>query len=292
MTWRRLRTACFNLGDVAGRAIAVVVFTWRHPANEKRRLSAVLRVIRFQALGRILGRRAIAPVGERSAIYADADVYHSARAMYGNPLDWNEMSAWRDALGPGSLFVDVGANVGLYTIWAADAGAQVVAIEPNRDSRERLKANLELNGYAVEVVGAAIADSEGTLRMTTGLDNQNHLLVSCTGSVAPASEPVPVRTLDALLGDRVVDGLKADVEGAELLVLKGARRLLSQQRIRLIQLEWNRESLRLLGEGREPIAELLASYSYELFRPDASGSLVPVSDPDFGADVFARPALT
>lgn len=213
--------------------------------------------------------------------------------MYGNPLDWNEMCAWRDALGPGSLFVDVGANVGIYTIWAADAGAQVVAIEPNRDSRERLKANLELNEYAVEVVGVAIADSEGTLRMTTGLDNQNHLLVSCGGSsVAPASEVVPARTLDALLGDRVVDGLKADVEGAELLVLKGARQLLAQQRIRLIQLEWNRESLRLLGEDRKSTAELLASYGYELFRPDASGSLVPVSDPDFGADVFARPALT
>jgi FkbM family methyltransferase len=208
--------------------------------------------------------------------------------MYGNPLDWNEMSVWRRVLGPGSLFVDIGANVGIYTIWAADVGAEVVAIEPNRESRERLMANLELNGYTAEIVPAAIGESEGTVRLTTHLDNQNHLLLSVAQPACP-SEPVPVRTLDSLLGERVIDGLKVDVEGAELLVLKGARQLLSQHRVHLIQLEWNQKSARLLGEDRTSTAALLESHGYELLRPDTLGNLVPLADLNFGSDVFARP---
>lgn len=222
-------------------------------------------------------------------IEADAHVYHSARAMYANPVDWNEMLAWKRALGPGSLFVDVGANVGLYTIWSIEAGAEVIALEPSRVARERLVSNLKLNDYNPEVVPAAVGETEGTLRLTTELDNQNHLLLS-TDSEEVESEEVPVLTLDGLVGERTVDGLKVDVEGAELLVMKGAQRLLSEQRIKLIQLEWNESSMDLLKQDRRPIAELLSSYSYALFRPDEEGHLVPLSDFGFGADVFAKPS--
>jgi FkbM family methyltransferase len=227
-------------------------------------------------------------VGGQSAIEADARVYHSARAVYANPVDWNEMLAWKRALGPGSLFVDVGANVGLYTIWCIEAGAEVIALEPSRIARERLLSNLKLNGYRAEVVPAAAGETEGTLRLTSELDNQNHLLLS-GDSDDVESEEVPVLMLDQLVGDRTIDGLKVDVEGAEVLVMKGARELLAQQRIGLIQLEWNESSSALLGQDRRPIAELLSSHGYSLFRPDERGRLAPVSDLGFGADVFAKP---
>jgi FkbM family methyltransferase len=209
--------------------------------------------------------------------------------MYANPVDWNEMHAWKRALGPGSLFIDVGANVGLYTIWCIEAGAEVIAVEPSRLARERLVSNLKLNGYSAELVPAALGETEGTLRLTTELDNQNHLLLSSDGE-GVESEEVPVLTLDGLVGDRTVDGLKVDVEGAELLVLKGARRLLAERRIKLIQLEWNESSLALLRQDRRPIAELLTSSGYELFRADEHGNLLPLSDLGFGEDVFARPS--
>jgi FkbM family methyltransferase len=270
------------------RVGSVVSFTWSHPANRGHRLRRTLSAIRFQMLGRALGRQSRAPVGDHSVIEADARVYHSARAMYANPVDWNEMLAWKRQLGPGSLFVDVGANIGLYTIWCLEAGAEVIALEPSRIARERLLSNLSLNGYRAEVVAAAAGETEGTLRLTSELDNQNHLLLS-GNSEQVESEEVPVLTLDGLVGDRTVDGLKVDVEGAELLVMKGAQRLLEERRIRLIQLEWNKSSLALLKQDRTPIAELLSSYEYSLFRPDQRGRLAPLSDPSFGEDVFAKP---
>jgi FkbM family methyltransferase len=266
----------------------VVAFTWRHPANREHRLRRTLSAVRFQFLGRAFGRRERAAVGAHSVIEADAHVYHSARAQYANPVDWNEMLAWRRSLGPGSLFVDVGANVGLYTIWSIEAGAEVIAVEPSRIARGRLGSNLKLNGYSAEVVPAALGETEGTLRLTSELDNQNHLVLS-PDSEELESEEVPVLTLDGLIGDRTVDGLKVDVEGAELLVLKGAERLLARQGIKLIQLEWNESSMALLQQDRRPIAELLSSHGYELFRPDERGDLVSLSDFGFGADVFAKP---
>jgi FkbM family methyltransferase len=269
----------------------VVSFTWRHPANRGHRLRSTLSAVRFQVGGRVFGRRARAAVGSRSVIEADAHVYHSARAMYANPVDWNEMLAWKAAMGPGSLFVDVGANVGLYTIWCIEEGAEVLAVEPSRIARERLASNLTLNGYDAEIVAAALGETEGTLQLTSELDNQNHLVLN-SDSDGVATEEVPVLTLDGLVGDRTVDGLKVDVEGAELLVLRGAQRLLAEQRIKLIQLEWNESSLALLGQDRTPIAELLTSHGYELFRADEGGHLVPVPDFGFGEDVFARPRST
>jgi FkbM family methyltransferase len=271
------------------RVGSVVSFTWSHPANRGHRLRRTLSAIRFQLLGRALGRRSRAAVGSHSVIEADARVYHSARAVYANPVDWNEMLAWKRALEPGSLFVDVGANVGLYTIWCIEAGAEVIALEPSRIARERLLSNLRLNGYRAEVVPAALGEAEGTLRLTSELDNQNHLLLS-GDSEGVESEEVPVLTLDELAGERTIDGLKVDVEGAELLVMKGARELLAEQRIKLIQLEWNESSLALLKQDRTPIAQLLSSHGYSLFRPDERGRLAPLSDLGFGADVFAKPS--
>jgi FkbM family methyltransferase len=271
------------------RVGTVIAFTWRHPANRGHRLRSTLSAIRFQILGRMFGRRERAAVGAHSVIEADARVYHAARAKYANPVDWNEMLAWKRALGPGSLFVDVGANVGVYTIWSIEAGAEVIAVEPSRIARERLVTNLELNDYRVELVAAALGEAEGTLRLTSRLDNQNRLLLS-GDSGGIESEEVPVLTLDGVIGDRTVDGLKVDVEGAELLVLRGAQRLLAEHRIKLMQLEWNASSVTLLEQDRRPIAELLASHGYELLRADDRGELVPVSDLGFGEDVFARPA--
>jgi FkbM family methyltransferase len=270
------------------RVGAVTSFTWRHPANRGHRLRRTFSAVRFQVLGRAFGRRARATVGDHSVIEADAHVYHSARAMYANPVDWSEMLAWKRALGPGLLFVDVGANVGLYTIWCIEVGAEVIALEPSRIARERLLSNLKLNGYSAEIVPAAVGETEGTLRLTTQLDNQNHLVLS-SDSNEVESEEVPVLTLDGLVGERTIDGLKVDVEGAELLVMKGAERLLAEQRIKLIQLEWNESSLDLLKQDRTPLAELLSSHGYALFRADEHGELVPVYDFAFGADVFAKP---
>jgi hypothetical protein len=136
----------------------------------------------------------------------------------------------------------------------------------------------------VRAVQAAAGSRCGTARLTSGLDAGNRLAVD-----GPAVTELV--TVDSLVGDRRVHGMKVDVEGFEIDVLRGAARALAERRIGLIQLEWNEASWSAAGTDRRPVAELLAGHGYRLYRPDADGRLVAVADPGFGADVFARPDL-
>jgi len=261
---------------------------WGHPANRGVRLLQVIRLLRFHVRGRLHGRATIVPLGSHSRIWARPQTL-SARVAHGNPPDWAEMLAWRQLLRPGDLFVDIGAHVGTYTVWALDLGARVVAVEPIEPIVDELRANLALNGYDAEVVQAAVADRPGVMAMA-GVDApRKHLLVAAEPAAtdAPATSQVTVTTLDDVLGDRTAAGVKIDVEGAEALVLAGATRALGERRIRALQLEWNDCSVALLGQNREPVAQALRAAGYELFRPDGEGRLQPLRSTEFGGDVFA-----
>jgi FkbM family methyltransferase len=204
--------------------------------------------------------------------------------LYANPPDLAEMLVWRRTLGEGDLFLDVGANVGTYAIWAAEQGAEVIALEPAADTFGLLEENIALNGYRVTAVRAAAGDHCGSARFTAGLDAGN--------SLAPDGPVLTdLVTIDSLIGHRRVSGMKVDVEGFEIDVLRGAARALADHRIDLIQLEWNQASRFAVGTDRRPIAELLSGYGYRLYRPDPGGHLAPVTGLDYGADVFARPDL-
>jgi FkbM family methyltransferase len=203
--------------------------------------------------------------------------------VYANPPDYREMKVWRQHLRPGDLFIDVGANIGSYAVWAGELGADVIALEPAADTFSLLAENVQLNNHRIRAFQAAAGACCGTTRMTRGRDTLNRL--------DPAGETtVSMVTVDSIIGDRTVAGLKVDVEGFEIDVLCGCVRALSEQRIRLIQLEWNTASLDAVGSTREPVAALLASYGYRLFRPQPDGALAAMKDAGFGPDVFACPA--
>ena len=256
------------------------------PANRGGRLRAVGRTVRFDLMTLRLGRPTVARLGKSSKIIAYPGETNSPLAVYRNPPNWPEMWIWQQRLGPGDLFVDVGANIGVYSLIALERGAETIAVEPNPRSAARIREHLALNGYEAALVEKALADAPGTRHMTEDLDSLNHLL--------PPEESrgleVEVTTLDALLGDRIASGVKIDVEGAELLVLQGAERALREHRIRMLQLEWLTGDWMLDAGGREPVADLLAAHGYEIFAPDSRGVLQPYrGQPLISVNVFALP---
>ena len=258
----------------------------RHPATPIQRLRQLISAFAFQFTGRVFNHRKLVPIGSRMVMWADVHYGASFKVYCANPPDWYEMHVWKQRLGRGDLFIDVGANVGSYTLWAADLGARVIALEPDSDSRSRLVENLALNDVAVEVLPVALGPQRGTMPLTSGL-GANHLLLGDRPD--GAFQEVEVSTLDDILGDTTAAGVKIDVEGAELLVLQGADRALSEKRILCIQLEWNDLSSSLLGEGRSPLEGLLQRYGYRLYRPDERGNLHKLEVVAGTADVFALP---
>ncbi|MFP5225542.1 MAG: FkbM family methyltransferase [Actinomycetota bacterium] len=267
-----------------GDALDVIHFVWTHPSNRGRRVRTLLRAFLVQFRGRALGRPTVVPWGQRSRLEIWPERGSSGLA-YANPPEWAEFAVWTKVLRRGDLFIDVGANVGAYTIWALELGALVIAIEPNPQAAAQLRRNVDLNLGEVEILQAAAADKGGTVRVTSDLGVLNHI-------IAEGSDEgirVPSITLDELIGDRVVAGMKIDVEGAEALVIAGASRALAEKRIRLLQLEWNPQDHANFGAARTDLASSLRSMGYELLRPDDAGNLVPITHDGPGPDIFARP---
>lgn len=264
--------------DVARTTGEVLLHVWRHPANRGHRPAALGRAVRFQLGARVLGRSTITPLGHRSKIQVQLHQQGGSRAIYGNPPDYREFRAWERLLRPGDLFVDGGANVGIYSIWAAELGAEVIAIEPVPDAAAAARANAELNGYPIDVRQVALADHPQSLRFTSGHDAMNH--VNPDGDLQ-----VEADTLDRILAGRRAC-VKLDLEGTELAALHGATDSLSNQRISVMQVEWSGPIPGWPTPDRAATCDLLEGFGYRFHRADGTGHLHRCDPTDLGDDVF------
>jgi FkbM family methyltransferase len=141
-------------------------------------------------------------------------------------------------LKPGMRAVDVGANIGLYSILAerlVGREGTVWALEPSTESFDRLRKNLSLNGCRrVHAARVALSDRTETFRQLTndsGFGDAYRYLVPSDATPCPdhGAELVPVTTLDLFAEENAIDSiefLKVDVEGGEYLVFEGGKRLL------------------------------------------------------------------
>ena len=139
-------------------------------------------------------------------------------------------------LRPGDLFVDVGANVGSYTVLAsAVCGAEAIAIEPDPGAAAILRRNVEENkiGDCVEVLEIASGQAAGVAQLTIGNDTTNRI----TGDISVSTRKVIVKSLDELLVDRVPTLIKVDVEGYEPAVIAGAKRTLTNPSLKAVIIE-------------------------------------------------------
>jgi FkbM family methyltransferase len=171
-------------------------------------------------------------------------------------------------LRPGSLFVDVGANVGYHAVFAAQLGARVVAVEPVPWTLELLRANVWRNGADVEVVEAAAADSAGTVRIGVDAAHRSGAQIGGEGIEVPAAP------LDELVPEGEVDVLKIDVEGAEPLVLRGASAILARSPVLAAVVEF-RDEPHVGGESPEDVLAFYESLGFELCLLRRSGELEP-----------------
>jgi FkbM family methyltransferase len=188
---------------------------------------AVLRRLHEVVLDLLPGDHLVStlPGGERVRV--------SARYRH---LSWNpeEYAAFKAAVRPGATVLDVGANVGAYTVlfalWTGASG-RVVAFEPSPRSIDGLREHVRLNGLAdrVEIVEAAVSSSVGSASFDCGGASGANGLVA---DAAAGADVVAVKTtsLDAFCHTRGLRAsvIKIDVEGAELDVLRGGRQTLAQ----------------------------------------------------------------
>lgn len=144
--------------------------------------------------------------------------------------EFDDMAFVAHVLRKGEIFVDVGANIGAYTVLAGvTSGARCVSFEPTEHAARYLIDNVMLNGLVsqVEVCRCAVGAAHGELQLTTGMGEVNHVL---HGGESVQSMRVEVITLDDFFEKRESPCVvKIDVEGFETEVMRGAQKLLARR---------------------------------------------------------------
>lgn len=171
-------------------------------------------------------------------------------------------------LRPSYVFIDVGANVGYFTVLCAPLVNRVVAFEPVASTHGYCQTNIALNGLTnVDLRQQALWREETTLRIR--LDSSSVMTASVvTNGGDPTFESISAVSLDTLVASGRLelprlDVLKMDAEGAELSALFGMRETLARFRPRLV-MEINRPMLASLGASADEIWEFLGNLSYEI----------------------------
>lgn len=189
-----------------------------------RRLALILRRI-------VLGRRTD-PIdaeveGLRMRVHITDNVSERKYLFMPQFCDPVERNYVREHLSPDGVFLDIGANAGIYTLTAARIYARmagyghVLAVEPNPTMQARLRLNVEINGLQphVRIAPLALSDRTGEVEFTISDTNLGESGLNTTGSTKLR---VPCKTLADLLRDEgvhKVDGMKIDVEGVEDVIL-------------------------------------------------------------------------
>jgi FkbM family methyltransferase len=180
----------------------------------------------------------------------------------------------RPLLRPGAVFVDVGANIGYFTLLAAslvgDRG-QVVAFEPNPENRALLERSIQENGFTnTNLHPYAVDEVARTLQLyPTEASSLSLVLAECSSHAVPEkTQPRTVQTVvldDFLAGLDRLDIVKIDTDGAEPRVLRGMRGLIEKHQP-VIFTEFFPEGYRLISNRTaESVLEELLDLGYEWF---------------------------
>lgn len=229
-------------------------------------------------------RRRVA--GTRYRVHFPAAQYLGWISPGGMKREQNIAQRFRDHIHPGDTVIDVGANVGVYTMLAADLvgrSGHVHAFEPDPQSMSYLLATVNRNGLTERVTLWNLATSDRAANARLYLDLKTARTTSLNADAyspdAQVRQPLVVAT--ARLDDLITQPpqfVKIDVEGAELTVLAGASRLLRDHHPVLL--------VEVLPGNLRSVAELLVPLGYSL--ADA-GSGTPLGAGDYTGDVLAVP---
>ncbi|HEX5108651.1 MAG TPA: FkbM family methyltransferase [Vicinamibacterales bacterium] len=205
----------------------------------------------------------------------------------------NELTWLSGVLTEGMTVLDVGAHMGLYSMFASKLVGEsgtVVAMEPSRREFQRLVFQVGLNELGnVRCLNEAASDvnGEATLKIAAEWNSGHNTLGEFTSSSVEAlgEERVRTKTIDTLVSaERLerLDVIKIDAEGHEAKVLCGATETLTRFRPRIL-IEVFGEALVRQGATVERVLGFLEQHRYELYEPSATGGELVSLSREFGS---------
>ncbi len=240
-------------------------FLMSHPLTQDERGQALLRFARWQIGSRVLGEPVAMPYVEDNRLLVESGMAGATGNVYAGLHEFEDMAFVLHALRPSSWFLDIGANVGSYTVLAGGgSGAMCISVEPIPATYEKLCDNVRLNDLyrRVSCYNLGVGEERGELRFTKAKGPENRVLQSDT---MEEEIRVPITTADKLateadLTDKVLVA-KVDVEGWEAAVIRGGKAIFSRSSPTALLLELDGSGARY-GFNDDAIHEELLEKGY------------------------------
>ena len=199
--------------------------------------------------------------------YCSSRVEFFRTANYGNEETF--LGAFNYLIAEKDIIYDIGASIGIVSIYSAPYVKRVLAFEPDNEIFSKLERNIALNGYEniVHPYNFGISDSEDEVSLNSdGVDGYSPSLSNLNRH--SKSKEIKVKSIDYLIEEMdfpLPTVLKIDIEGAEILALRGANNLLSSSdKPRLLFIEVHPTFLEDYGSSSEEIKELVLNYNYKI----------------------------
>jgi FkbM family methyltransferase len=251
--------------------LSIIKFIANHPLNAEHKLSAMIRFAKWQLCSRLVPGAIVYDWINGSKFLVKTGETGLTGNIYTGLHEFPDMAFLLHFLRAEDLFVDIGANVGSYTILACSAiGARGIAFEPVPSTYRRLVENMRLNHLdeKVKCINKGVGAQQGAIDFTSDTDTTNHALAS--GEHCDNKVVVEVTQLDKALFGEHPSLIKIDVEGYETPVLEGAQEALEKQTLNAVIMELNGSGCRY-GFDESKILELMLgngfrTYSYDPFN--------------------------
>jgi len=261
--------------------LRTLYFLLHHPLNQNSKLKAFKRFIFWQIGSRMIPGKVIVPFVDKSMLLIKPGMTGATGNIYVGLQEFEEMAFLLHFLRPNDLFVDVGANVGSYTVLASSVvGARSIAIEPIRSTFQNLLQNIKLNHISdfVETLNIGIGARNEIVKFSSSYDTTNRVLTD--SDLSDEYQEVYLSNLDSIIDSANPILIKIDVEGYETNVINGADAILSNQSLLAVIIELNGAGKKYGYEDALLNSKMLSygfnsfgydPFSKELFRMDGKG---------------------
>ncbi len=232
------------------------------------KVKTIIRFIKWQILSRLTNWSFLVPFVNETKLVVNKGMYGATGNVYLGLIEFNDMSFLIHYLRDTDLFIDIGANVGTFSILASGvAGATTIGIEPIPVTYQNYLDNININRLndKVTALNIGLGSCKEKLQFRTDLGCSNCV----TDSIDDTNVNVDVSTLDEVSRGKIATVLKIDVEGYEYKVLSGASSVLNSGKLNIIIIELKGHAQNY-GVGDDEIHELLLSHGFSPFKYKAS----------------------
>ncbi len=206
-----------------------------------------------------------------------------SKLIFEGNFELNEINFLKKFLKKEDYFLDIGANIGLFSINASriiGENGKIISFEPSPVTFSRLKENIELNKFTnVDIRNIGISDKKGELTLNiseTGHDAWDTFATNIDKKMFNNSATVPVHTLDDELKEidkERISLVKIDVEGWEKFVLNGAKEFLTKYEP-VLMVEFTENNTEAAGYNVLELYDIMSSFGYKWYKY-INGNLIP-----------------